>query len=77
MVAKHVNNVFLLLLLQRSVLWLSIVTLNDKLCKATAKLNFAQIWCITYPTLTSLGYPTFKNVNIMAKFDHSCEGYLV
>ena len=34
---------FLLLLLQPSVLWLSIVTFNDKLCEATAKLNFAQI----------------------------------
>ena len=42
MLANHVY-AHLLLLLQPSVLWLSIVTFNDKLCEATAKLNFEQI----------------------------------
>ena len=65
MVAKHVNkkmlanHVFwrlmhfythLLLLLQPSVQWLSIVNLNNAWCKATAKVNFARIWCTTNPT---------------------------
>ena len=55
-VAKHVtrnmleNHVFwrlipLLLLLQRSLLWLSVVW-----CKVTAKVNFARIWYITNRT---------------------------
>ena len=33
----------LLLLLQLSVVWLSVITLNNKLCEATAKVNFVRI----------------------------------
>ena len=92
----------LLLLLQPSVLWLSIVTFNDakpppkknknknknknkikiikKIIKiiskkATAKVNFVQIWSITNPTLARQVTPPW-NV-YMAKFDPGWEGYPV
>ena len=56
------NHVYaqLLLLLQPSVLWLSIITFNNYVKPPRAKVNFAQIWCITNPTPTSLGYLTLK-----------------
>ena len=59
MLANHVY-AHLLLLLQPSVLWLSIVTFNNYVKPPGAKVNFAWIWCITNPTLTSLGYLTLK-----------------
>ena len=59
MLANHAYT-HLLLLLQPSVLWLSIVTFNDYVKPPGAKVNFAPIWCITNPTPTSLGYLTFK-----------------
>ena len=59
MLANHVY-AHLLLLLQSSVLWLSIVTFNNYVKPPGAKVNFAWIWCITNPTPTSLGYLTLK-----------------
>ena len=59
MLANHVY-AHLLLLLQPSVLWLSIVTFNNYVKPPGAKVNFARIWCITNPTPTSLGYLTLK-----------------
>ena len=59
MLANHVY-AHLLLLLQPSVLWLSIVTFNNYVKPPSAKVNFARIWCITNPTPTSLGYLTLK-----------------
>ena len=59
MLANHVY-AQLLLLLQPSVLWLSIVTFNNYVKPPGAKVNFARIWCITNPTPTSLGYLTLK-----------------
>ena len=50
----------LLLLPQPTVLWLSIVTLNNYGKPPGAKVNFARIWCITNPTPTSLVYLTLK-----------------
>ena len=68
MVAKHANKkmlanhvyAHLLLLLQPSALWVSIFTFNNYVKPPSAKVNFAQIWCITNPTPTSLGYLTLK-----------------
>ena len=59
MLANHVY-AQLLLLLQPSVLWLSIVTFNNYVKPPSVKVNFARIWCITNPTPTSLGYLTLK-----------------
>ena len=59
MLANHVY-AHLLLLLQPSVLWLSIVTFNNYVKPPGAKVNFVRIWCITNPTPTSLGYLTLK-----------------
>ena len=59
MLANHVY-AQLLLLLQPSLLWLSIVTFNNYVKPPGAKVNFARIWCITNPTPTSLGYITLK-----------------
>ena len=59
MLANHVY-AHLLLLLQPSVLWLSIVTFNNYVKPPGAKVNFARIWCIMNPTPTSLGYLTLK-----------------
>ena len=59
MLANHVY-AHLLLLLQPSVLWLSIVTFNNYVKPPSAKVNFARIWCITNPTPTSLGFLTLK-----------------
>ena len=64
LVAKHVNKkmlanhdyVHLLLLLQLSVLWLSIVTFNNYVKPPGAKVNCVRILCITNPTPTILGY---------------------
>ena len=57
------NNVYaqLLLLMQPSVLWLSIVTFNNYVKPSGAKVNFARIWCITNPTPTRLGFLTLKH----------------
>ena len=60
MLANHVY-AHLLLLLQPSVLWLSIVTLNNYVKPPGAKVNFARIWCITNLTPTILGYLTLKH----------------
>ena len=49
-----------LLVLQPSVLWLSIVTLNNYVKPRGVKVNFARIWCITNPTPTSLDCLTLK-----------------
>ena len=62
MLANHVY-AHLLLLLQPSVLWLSIVTFNNYVKPPGAKVNFARIWCITNPTPTSLGYLTLKRLH--------------
>ena len=59
MLANHVY-AHLLLLLQPSVLWLSIVTFNNYVKPHSAKVNFAWIWCIPNPTPTSLSYLTLK-----------------
>ena len=59
MLANHVY-AQLLLLLQPSVLCLSIVTFNNYVRPPGAKVNFVRIWCITNPTPTSLGYLTLK-----------------
>ena len=59
MLANHVY-AQLLLLLQPSVLWLSIVTFNNYVKPPGAKVNFARIWRITNPTPTSLGCLTLK-----------------
>ena len=65
----------LLLLLQPSVLWLSIATFNNDAKPLRAKVNFARIWCITNPTATSRVTPPWS-VN-MAKFDSGWEGHPV
>ena len=60
MLGNHVYG-HLLLSLQPSVLWLSIVTFNNNVKPPGAKVNFTRIWCIsTNPTPTSLGYLTLK-----------------
>ena len=59
MLANHVY-AHLLLLLQPSVLWLSIVTFNNYVKPPGATVNFARIWCIRNRTPTSLGYVTLK-----------------
>ena len=60
MLGNHVY-AHLLLSLQPSVLWLSIVTFNNNVKPPGAKVNFTRIWCIsTNPTPTSLGYLTLK-----------------
>ena len=65
----------LLLLLQPSVLWLSIATFNNDAKPLRAKVNFARIWCITNPTATSRVTPTWSVY--MAKFDSGWEGHPV
>ena len=60
MLANHVY-AHLLLLLQPSVLWLSIVTFNNYVKTPGAKVNFVRIWYITNPTPASLGYLTLKH----------------
>ena len=42
-------------------MWLSIVTFNNYVKPPGTKVNFAQIWCITNPTTTSLGYLSLKH----------------
>ena len=74
MLANHVY-AHLLLLLQPSVLGLSIVTFNNCVKPPGAKVNFARIWCITNPTPTSLVTSPW-NVDV-AQFDLSWEGYPV
>ena len=59
MLANHIY-AHLLLLLQPSALWLSIVTFNNYVKPPGAKVNFVRIWCITNLTPTSLGYLTLK-----------------
>ena len=65
----------MLVLLQPSVLWLSIVTFNNDAKPLCAKVYFARIWYITNPTATSRVTPPW-NV-YMAKFDPGWEGYPV
>ena len=59
MLANHVY-AHLLLLLQPSVLWLSIVTVTGYVKPPGTKVNFARIWCIMNPTPTNLGYLSLK-----------------
>ena len=65
----------MLVLLQPSVLWLSIVTVNNDAKPLCAKVYFARIWYITNPTATSRVTPPWSVY--MAKFDPGWEGYPV
>ena len=65
----------MLLLLQPSVLWLSIVTFNNDAKPLCGKVYFARIWYITNPTATSRVTPPWSVY--MAKFDPGWEGYPV